>query len=122
MTTSEISVQMVNQDKTIPHAIVRAKEHFDLDLTDLDLRNIAELVRTNKSILTAKYQDRESERHLVRYLDKLLPVVINPITLSIITILPKCTRKHTVPYRKTRVSNYRKPFNDNADDYHQEAM
>ena len=70
-----------------PHACLRAWERFGLELDSFDLSKIADLVSSGKS-LCQKRQSDGMERHIVFYKKTVLPILIEPCSGTIITVLP----------------------------------
>lgn len=70
-----------------PHAVTRARERFGLNLTADDLRQITAKIRCGLSLLQARTSNG-CERHAVRHLGTYLPVVFDPKTRRVVTVLP----------------------------------
>lgn len=73
------------------HAILRAKERYGLDLTDLDLGVIAASVAAGKGVLVRRDTDRKPPREefIVEFRGGAVRVVYSPVTRTIITFLPR---------------------------------
>ncbi len=74
-----------------PHAILRAKERYDLDLDVGDLKAIAHKVAAGDTMLLKLDRNFEPPREdrLLGYQGKAMRMIYDPITQDVVTFLPR---------------------------------
>jgi len=75
---------MVNE----PHAITRARERYNVELTFVDLKALEQQIADGKSLLVGTDQMTHSPIHLVKHGDTVLRCVVSRVNGHIITFLP----------------------------------
>ena len=95
-----------------PHCITKARLLFGLELNVDDLKSMVRQIESKDSLLSAKLETNNLERHLLTYQGVQIPLIYDPDRKFIVTILPVCRnnytpRRHKVKIMKRRRGRYR---------------